>query len=149
MKKNILAENMRRFGTKNLNEDEYQSLGQKGELPMLDPEADTAHSESTLARLERAYMAIKPKRVDVAEFKNDVRDLISIYKDKSTRNHQEYIDAFFNLYPFSKTSNTWKGTHRDIVNLLSHLLNHAQSIEKGDTSSYGYRVHPWQKEKGI
>jgi hypothetical protein len=147
---NILAENMLRFNTKNLNEDEYQSLGQSGELPMLDPEADMEHAESNLSRLESIYAEVKPKRVDMSEFKNDVRDLVSIYKDKSgNERQQQYYKAFFDLYPIATTKSTWKGFQNQIMDLLKNLVNHAESIAKGDTSNYGYRVHPWQKEKGI
>ena len=148
--KDLLAENMRRFGTKNLTEqDKYQTLGQKGEIPMLDPVADTAHSDSVLSRLEQDYMQIKPKRVDVTEFKNDIRDLISIYKDKSASERNQYFKAFFDLYPHTQTYSGWKGVHRDIINSLNHLLTHAKRVSQGDTSNYGYRVHAWQKEKGI
>ena len=136
--KNILNEN-----------EEYQSLGQKGEIPMLDPDADMEHSDSVLSRLEQVYMKIKPKRIDASEFKNDVRDLISIYKDKSDNDRNQYFSAFFDLYPYSKTNSTYKSAVTDIMNSLNGLLKHAADMEKGDTSSYGYRVHPWQKEKGI
>jgi hypothetical protein len=150
MKKNILAENMKRFGTKNLTEQEYQSLGQKGEIPMLDPEADIAHAENMLAQLEKVYSQVKPKRVDMTEFKNDVRDLISIYKDKpKTDQRSEYLQAFFKLYPIAKTNTAWKGLYSDVTSLLGNLLQHAKSVAQGDTSNYGYRVHAWQRSKGI
>ena len=152
-KKNILAENMRRFATKNLAEQEtpYQSLGQKGEIPMLDPEADTAHSEQTLDLLAKSYEQIKPKRLDMSEFKNDVRDLVSIYKDKpvDTATQTAYMNAFRELYPTVQTRSDFRGILNTVTDNLSHLLNHARSIEQGDTSNYGYRVHPWQKSKGI
>lgn len=150
--KHILAENMKRFGTKNLAEqEEYQSLGQKGEIPMLDPEADTAHSERTLDRLAKSYELIKPKRLDMSEFKNDVRDLVSIYKDKpaGTETQTAYMNAFRELYPTVQTRSDFRGILNTVTDELSHLLKHARSIEQGDTSSYGYRVHPWQKSKGI
>ena len=153
MKKNILAENMKRFGTKNLSEQEEpnQTLGQKGEMPMLDPEADTAHSEQTLDLLAKSYELIKPKRLDMTEFKNDVRDLVSIYKDKpaGTATMTAYMNAFRELYPIVQTRSDYKGILTNVTNGMAHLLKHARSIEQGDTSNYGYRVHPWQKSKGI
>ena len=152
MKRNILLENMKRFATKNLAEqEEYQSLGQKGEIPMLDPEADTAHSEQTLDLLAKSYELIKPKRLDMSEFKNDVRDLVSIYKDKpaGTATQTAYMNAFRELYPTVQTRSDYKGILNTVTSKLFHLLNHATSIEQGDTSSYGYRVHPWQQSKGI
>ena len=152
-KKNILAENMKRFATKNLAEQEepYQTLGQKGEIPMLDPEADTAHSEQTLDLLAKSYELIKPKRLDMTEFKNDVRDLVSIYKDKpaGTATMTAYMNAFRELYPIVQTRSDFKGILTTVTNKIAHLLGHARSIEQGDTSNYGYRVHPWQKSKGI
>ena len=152
-KKNILAENMRRFATKNLAEQEepYQTLGQKGEIPMLDPEADTAHSEQTLDLLAKSYELIKPKRLDMTEFKNDVRDLVSIYKDKpaGTATMTAYMNAFRELYPIVQTRSDFKGILTTVTSKIAHLLGHARSIEQGDTSNYGYRVHPWQKSKGI
>lgn len=151
--KNILAENMKRFATKNLAEQEepYQTLGQKGEIPMLDPEADTAHSEQTLDLLAKSYELIKPKRLDMSEFKNDVRDLVSIYKDKpaDTATQTAYMNAFRELYPTVQTRSDFRGILNTVTSKLSHLLKHARSIEQGDTSNYGYRVHPWQKSKGI
>ena len=150
--KNILAENMKRFGTKNLSEqEEYQSLGQQGETPMLDPKADTEHAEETLDRLAKSYEQIKPKRLDMSEFKNDVRDLISIYKDKpvDAANMTAYHTAFKELYPTVQTNTAYKGIRNDVERSITHLLNHARSIAQGDTSNYGYRVHPWQKSKGI
>lgn len=150
--KNILAENMKRFATKNLAEqEEYQTLGQKGEIPMLDPKADTDHAEKTLDRLAKSYEQIKPKRLDMSEFKNDVRDLVSIYKDKpvDTANMTAYHNAFRELYPTVQTNPAYKGIRNDVVRSITHLLNHARSIAQGDTSNYGYRVHPWQKSKGI
>jgi len=152
MKKNILSENMKRFATKNLAEQEkYQSLGQKGEIPMLDPEADTAHSEQTLDLLAKSYELIKPKRLDMSEFKNDVRDLVSIYKDKSddTATRTAYMNAFRELYPIVTTRSDYKGILTTVTNKMTHLLHHARRIEQGDTSNFGYRVHPWQKSKGI
>jgi hypothetical protein len=153
MKKNILLENMKRFATKNLKEQDepYQTLGQKGEIPMLDPEADTAHSEQTLDSLARSYEQIKPKRLDMSEFKNDVRDLVSIYKDKpaGTATMTAYMNAFRELYPTVQTNSAWKGILDTVTSKVVHLLGHARSIEQGDTSNYGYRVHPWQKSKGI
>jgi hypothetical protein len=140
--KHLLAENMLRFNTKNLHESDYQSLGQKGELPMLDPAADQAHQDSVMRQIEQAYSRIKPKRVDMTEFKNDVRDLLSIYKDKTDVGGQNFIQAFFELYPFSKTNTAWRGTVTDLNRLISHLLRHAKTIDQGDTSSWGYRVHP-------
>ena len=150
--KHILAENLSRFKAKNLNEQEkYQSLGQQGEIPMLDPKADTEHSEQNLDRLAKVYEQIKPKRLDMSEFKNDVRDLISIYKDKpdDTANMTAYHTAFRELYPTVQTRPDFKGIKNDIIRILTHLLNHARSITQGDTSNYGYRVRPWQKSKGI
>ena len=150
--KNILAENMKRFGTKNLSEqEEYQSLGQQGETPMLDPKADTEHAEETLDRLAKSYEQIKPKRLDMSEFKNDVRDLVSIYKDKPKSNETvgAFQAAFRELYPTVQTRSDFKGIQNDIMSSVTHLLTHARSIDKGDTSNYGYRVHPWQKSKGI
>jgi len=153
MKKNILAENMKRFKTKNLTEQEepYQTLGQKGEMPLLDPEADTAHFEQQLDSLAKSYEQIKPKRLDMSEFKNDVRDLVSIYKDKpaNTTTTTAYMNAFTELYPTVTTRSDFKGIVQDITRKVSHLLNHTRSVEQGDTSNYGYRVHPWQKSKGI
>jgi len=153
MKKNILAENMKRFATKNLAEQEepYQTLGQKGEMPMLDPDADTAHSEQTLDLLAKSYELIKPKRLDMTEFRNDVRDLVSIYKDKpaGTATQTAYMNAFRELYPTVQTRSDFRGILNTVTDNLSHLLKHARSMEQGDTSSYGYRVHPWQKSKGI
>ena len=149
--KDLLAENMRRFNTKNLNEqDKYQTLGQRGEIPMLDPEADTEVFESSLDRLEKNYMLVKPKRIDASEFKNDVRDLISIYKDKDPAEARKtYYKAFFDLYPYATTNRSYKGIVSSITDQLNFLLKHAYNVQKGDTSNYGYRVHPWQKEKGI
>jgi hypothetical protein len=136
--KNILAEN------------EYQSLNQQGDIPKLDPEADSEVFESSLDRLEKNYMRIKPKRVDVSEFKNDVRDLISIYKDKDPAvARKTYYTQFFDLYPIAKTNSVWKSIFTDINNGLNFLLRHSADVHKGDTSSYGYRIYPRQKEKGI
>ena len=152
MKKNVLSENMKRFGTKNLAEQEkYQTLGQQGEIPTLDPEADTAHSEQTLDRLAKSYEQIKPKRLDMSEFKNDVRDLVSIYKDKpaNSATMAAYMNAFRELYPTVQTRSDFKGILTTVTSKMSHLLAHARSIAQGDTSNYGYRVHPWQKSKGI
>jgi len=147
--KNILAENMQRFGTKNLNESDYQTLGQKGELSMLDSEADQAHQDDTIRSIEQYYSMIKPKRVDMTEFKTDIQDLLSIYKDKNEHSSGSFLQAFFELYPYSKTSTSWRGTLSRLQSELGHLLKHAKSIDAGDTSSYGYRVYPWQKSKGI
>jgi hypothetical protein len=130
--------------------DKYQSLSQRGEIPMLDPKADTEVFESALNRLEKNYMLVKPKRVDVAEFKNDVRDLISIYKDKDpSEARKTYYKQFFELYPIAKTNSSWKGILSSITDGLNFLLRHSADVHKGDTSSYGYRVNAWQKEKGI
>ena len=130
--------------------DKYQSLGQQGEIPMLDPEADTEVFESSLNRLEKNYMLVKPKRVDMSEFKNDVRDLISIYKDKDPAvARKTYCTQFFDLYPIAKTNSVWKSIFTQINDSLNFLLKHSADVHKGDTSSYGYRVHKWQKEKGI
>lgn len=145
--KNLLAENMRRFNTKNLNEqDNYQTSGQRGEIPMLDPEADTEVFESSLDRLEKNYMLVKPKRIDTSEFKNDVRDLISIYKDKDPAEARKtYYKAFFDLYPYATTNSVYKGVVSDIMNQLNFLLRHSADVHKGDTSNYGYRLFPKQK----
>ena len=155
-KKNILAENMKRFATKNLSEQEseqekYQTLGQKGEIPMLDPEADAEHAERTLDRLAKQYEQIKPKRLDMSEFKNDVRDLISIYKDKpeDSSTMTAFQTAFRELYPTVQTNTGYKSIRQDIERSITHLLGHAISMEQGDTSNYGYRVDAWQKSKGI
>ena len=153
MKKNMLAENMKRFKTKNLAEQEepYQTLGQKGEIPKLDPEADTAHFEQTLDLAAKSYEQIKPKRLDMSEFKNDVKDLVSIYKDKPSNSGTmtTYLVAFHELYPIVKTNSAWKSTLTQVTNKITHLLNHTWAVDGGDTSNYGYRVHPWQKSKGI
>ena len=153
MKRNILAENMKRFATKNLAEQEepYQTLGQKGEIPKLDPEADTAHFEQTLDSAAKSYEQIKPKRLDMSEFKNDVKDLVSIYKDKAanTTTMTNFMNAFRELYPTVQTRSDYKGILSELTRKIAHLLTHSISVEKGDTSNYGYRVHPWQKSKGI
>jgi hypothetical protein len=136
---------------KNLTEqDKYQTLGQSGEIPMLDPDADTEVFESSLDRLEKNYMLVKPKRVDASEFKNDVRDLISIYKDKAPAEARKtYYKAFFDLYPYVTTNSAYKSIVSSMMNQLNFLLKHAYDVQKGDTSNYGYRVFPRQKEKGI
>jgi hypothetical protein len=58
-KKNILAENMKRFGTKNLSEqEEYQSLGQQGEMPKLDPRSRySAFVDQLLSSLANRHMS--------------------------------------------------------------------------------------------
>ena len=120
-----------------LNEVDYQTPFQKGEMSGLDSELDQKAIDNAMSRLERYYSNIKPKRVDMTEFKNDVRDLISIYKDKSTT--EEYFKAFFNLYPYAKSYTGWKGILNSLINELSHLLRLEKSIQSGDTSNYGYR----------
>ena len=151
-KKNILAENMKRFGTKNLSEqEEYQSLGQQGEMPKLDPEADSAFVDQLLSSLATAYEQIKPKRLDMSEFENDVRDLVSIYKDKPRSNEtvRAFQAAFRDLYPTTTSRGDYKSISSRVITLVIKLLSHAYDVDKGDTSNYGYRVHPWQKSKGI
>ncbi len=150
--KNILAENMKRFATKNLKEqEEYQTLGQKGEIPMLDPKADSAFVDKLLSSLATEYEQIKPKRLDMSEFENDVRDLVSIYKDKPKSNETvgAFQAAFRDLYPTVQTNPAYKGILSRVTTLVTKLLSHAFDVDKGDTSNYGYRVHPWQKSKGI
>jgi hypothetical protein len=120
-----------------LKEVEYQTPFQKGEMSGLDAELDQKAIDNAMSRLERYYLTIKPKRVDMTEFKNDVRDLISIYKDKSTTSG--YSEAFFNLYPYSKTYSGWKGMFNSVINELAHLIRLEKSIQSGDTSNYGYR----------
>ncbi len=128
---NILAENMLRFNTKNLNEDE---------IPNLDPDTDSAQTEKLMSQLEQAYTQVKPKRLDMSEFSNDVHDLISIYKDKSgPERQQQYYKAFFDLYPIATTNRSWKGYQNDIMQALNRLANLAKDIDKGDTSNYMYR----------
>lgn len=131
--KNILTE-----------DDTYNASNQQGEIPKLDPEADTEVFESGLDRLEYRYSLIKPKRLDMTEFKNDVRDLISIYKDKDPATARKtYYNQFFELYPVVKTKSNWQGIHSGIMSDLNHLLKLSHAIHvKGDTSNYGYRIFP-------
>ena len=143
--KHILAENLSRFKAKNLNEQEkYQSLGQQGEIPMLDPKSDTEHSEQNLDRLAKVYEQIKPKRHDMSEFENDVRDLVSIYKDKPKSNETvgAFQAAFRDLYPTTTSRGDYKSISSRVITLVTRLLSHAYDVDKGDTSNYGYRVHP-------
>ena len=115
--KNILAENMKRFGTKNLAEqDGYQTMGQKGEMPMLDPEADSAFFDKLLSSLATEYEQIKPKRDDMSEFENDVRDLVSIYKDKPKSNETvgAFQAAFRDLYPTGLTGLAYNQQAADV-----------------------------------
>ena len=86
----ILAENMHRFATKNLHE---QNLENK-----LDPEADQKVLDRMYKRIFDYYSYIKPKRIDMSEFENDIRDLVSIYKDKSISGTSEYQYQFYELY---------------------------------------------------
>jgi hypothetical protein len=117
---------------------------------MLDPESDSEVFEYNLDRLEKNYMLVKPKRIDASEFKNDVRDLISIYKDKNPSTARKtYYKAFFDLYPYATTNRVYKSVVSDIMNQLNFLLKHSYDVQKGDTSNYGYRLFPRQKEKGI
>jgi hypothetical protein len=124
-----------------LNEDEYQTPFQRGETDGLDAEADQKIQDSFLTKLEQNYSRIKRARIDMAEFKNDVMDLLSIYKDKTpgSATTMDFIDAFLELYPYSKTYSGWQGTYRDVRNNLNRMLQHAHSIQAGDTSNYGYR----------
>jgi hypothetical protein len=87
----------------------------------------------------------------MSEFKNDVRDLVSIYKDKpaNTATMTAYMNAFRELYPTVKTNTAWKSTLTQVTNKIHIYYHMHMTVDKGDTSNYGYRVHPWQKSKGI
>ena len=122
-----------------LNEDEYQTPFQQGKMSGLDAELDQKQLDMMMSKVEQYYTQIKPKRIDMSEFKNDVRDLVSIYKDKDTRNRIEYLNAFFNLYPYSKTYSGWKGVLSSLTQELSRILTLEKNIQSGDTSNYGYR----------
>lgn len=127
----ILAENMHRFATKNLHE---QNLENK-----LDPEADQKVLDRMYKRIFDYYSYIKPKRIDMSEFENDIRDLVSIYKDKGISGTSEYQYQFYELYPISKTRSDWKGIQSRLTSSLVDVLNLTRAIEQGDTSSYLYR----------
>jgi hypothetical protein len=107
----------------------------------LDAESDQKIQDSFLATLERSYSQIKRARIDMSEFKNDVMDLLSIYKDKTpgSATTMDFINAFLELYPYSKTFSGWQGSYRDVRNNLNRMLQHAHAIQQGDTSSYVYR----------
>ena len=134
--KNILKEDDQKW-----NPADYKSPAQLGKMSGLDAEADQKIQDSFLARLEQTYSRIKRARIDMSEFKNDILDLLSIYKDKTPGNTttMDFIKAFFELYPYSKTYSGWQGTYRDVTDNLNRMLRHAHAIQQGDTSSYMYR----------
>ena len=134
--KNILKEDDQTW-----NPSDYKSPAQLNKMSGLDAEADQKIQDSFLSTLERSYSTIKRARIDMSEFKNDVMDLLSIYKDKTpgSATTLDFIDAFLELYPYSKTYTGWQGIYRDVRNNLNRMLQHAHAIQKGDTSSYVYR----------
>lgn len=134
--KNILTEDESKW-----NPDDYRSPAQLGKMSGLDTAADQKMQDSFLSNLEQSYSRIKRARIDMSEFKNDILDLLSIYKDKDpgTKTTTDFINAFFELYPYSKTYSSWQGTYRDIMRGLNNMLRHAHAIQRGDTSSYLYR----------
>ena len=135
--KNILKEDEQTW-----NPADYKSPAQLGKTTGLDAEADQRIQDSFLSKLEQNYSRIKRARIDMAEFKNDVMDLISIYKDKprGSATTMDFINAFLELYPYSKTYSGWQGSYRDVRDNLNRMLQHAHAIQSGDTSSYAYRV---------
>jgi hypothetical protein len=169
--KNLLAENMRRFGTKNLNEqqdgdannngypdktEKYQTLAQQGELPGLDPVLDTAHLQMLITTLQRLYEQVRYRRIDMSNFAQDVMDLYEKYKTETptdigaaNQEHQAIHAEFKSMYPIAKTYSGWQGVSNDISSKIRSIYSLAKSVAKGDTSNYGYRVHPWQKSKGL
>lgn len=122
-----------------LKEDEYQTPFQQGKMSGLDAEADQKQLDMMMSKVEQYYTQIKPKRIDMSEFKNDVRDLVSIYKDKDTSNRRDYLKAFFDLYPYSTTYSAWRGVLSSLTQELSRVLTLEKNIQSGDTSNYGYR----------
>lgn len=56
-----------------LNEVDYQTPFQKGEISGLDPELDQKQLDMMMSKVEQLYTQIKPQRIDMSEFKNDVR----------------------------------------------------------------------------
>ena len=172
MKKNILTENMHRFGTKNLNEadsdannngypDEtettkYQTLAQRGKLSGLDPEMDTAYMNSVINRIIKNYDRVRYRRIDMTNFNQDLMDLFEKYKTPSkpgtaehTESHANFQQEFKSMYPISTTYSGWKGVASEISSDLTALWKLAKSIAKGDTSNIGYRVHQWRQDNNI
>lgn len=160
--KNILSENMHRFGTKNLNEQDsdannngypdktektgYQTLAQRGELPGLDPQMDMEFLNSLITRLEKLYDLVKYRRIDMSNFKKDVMDLYEKYKtpkssDLGTNNqeHANFHREFKSMYPISTTYSGWKGISNQISSKLSTIYRLTKAIADGDTSMFGYR----------
>ena len=168
--KNILQENMRRFATKNLHEqdsdsnnngypddtEKYQTLAQQGELPGLDPVLDTAHLQTLITTLQRLYEKVRYRRIDMSNFAQDVMDLYEKYKTETptdigaaNQEHANIHAEFKSMYPIAKTYSGWQGVSRDISSKIRSIYILAKSVAKGDTSNIGYRVHPWQKSKGL
>jgi hypothetical protein len=132
-----------------LNEDSnYRTPFQQGKSAGTDSELDQKQQDYLLSNIEQRYSKIKRARIDMSEFKNDVLDLLSIYKDKEsgTNTTTDFINAFFELYPYSKTYTSWQGNFNDVRRGLNDLLRHAHAIERGDTSNYGYRFSKNLKE---
>jgi len=172
--KNILAENMYRFGTKNLNEQGdgdannngypdktektgYQTLAQQGLLPGLDPEMDTEFLNLLINTLEKTYDRVRYRRIDMTNFKQDVMDLYEKYNktpkssDLGTRGqeHAAFHHEFNSMYPISKTYAGWKGLSNNISSTLTSIYNLAKAVAAGDTSNIGYRVMKWQRDNNI
>ena len=168
--KNILQENMRRFATKNLTEqdsdsnnngypdktEKYQTLAQQGELPGLDPVLDTAHLQMLITTLQRQYEQVRYRRIDMSNFAQDVMDLYEKYKTETptdigaaNQEHANIHAEFKSMYPIAKTYSGWQGVSNDISSKIRSIYNLAKSVAKGDTSNIGYRVRPWQKSKGL
>lgn len=102
----------------------------------LDPKADSEFKEYWLDRLAEKYNRYKPKRLNDSNLKKDVNNLLSknLPLDK-------FFKEFYELYSIVTTRGDWKGGQKDIEDYLRTLWKQDQSIRKGDTSMFGYRVH--------
>lgn len=131
MKKNILAENMRRFGTKNLTEQSDDEQSQR----------DLENQRKRIVAIKRSVNAIKRRNTDMSGFEEALLDLIQGNIDEPwEQGRQDITDQILKMYPIAKTNTNWKGILRDITSGISQTFKHARDMKAGDTASYGYNV---------
>lgn len=116
--------------------------------------ADQRVIAQKISRLEELYKSLGKKRTDMSNLKSDISDMLTdsytqfendptfatnIYL--GTKYHTQFIHAFYEKYPYAKTSSSWRGQLSSAGSLLSAIWKVTLDAKNGNTASYFYRVH--------
>mgnify|MGYP001307524749 CR=1 FL=1 len=129
MKKNILVENMRRFNTKNLTEQDDDELSQR----------DLENQRKRIVSIKNRFEEIKRRTTDMSGFEEALLDLIQGNLDEPwEQGRQDIMSQILKMYPIAKTYSGWQGSLRDISSGIAQTFKHARDMKAGDTANYGY-----------